>query len=68
MQFVNFEAHAKSIDIRYEQRDMIRQAQEEILQESSHWVVEKDSETNQTTKRLVIPIGDAMEIIAGVNN
>lgn len=62
------EAHAKSIDIRYEERDMIRQAQREVLQETSHWVVEKNPETNQTSKRLVIPINDAMQIVAGAND
>ncbi|MBI68683.1 MAG: hypothetical protein CMJ38_01430 [Phycisphaerae bacterium] len=59
------EAHKKSIDIRYEERDLYRQGQQDALMETSHWIREEDPETLGETKRLVIPIDQAMEIVSG---
>jgi len=62
------EAFAKSVNIRYEQRDMVRDAQHAVLLESAHWVSEHDEESGEETTRLVLPIKDAMNIIAGDAN
>jgi hypothetical protein len=62
------EAFGKSVNIRYEQRDMVRDAQHAVLLESAHWVSEHDEESGEETTRLVLPIKDAMNIIAGDAN
>ncbi|MDP7005762.1 MAG: hypothetical protein QF718_06090 [Phycisphaerales bacterium] len=59
------EAFDKNVNIRYEQRDMVRDAQHAVLVESAHWVTEQHPETGKTVERLVLPINDAMNIIAG---
>ncbi|MBC8200990.1 MAG: hypothetical protein H8E86_03000 [Planctomycetes bacterium] len=59
------EALDKRINIRYEQRDMVRDAQHAVLLESAHWVSEHDEVSGEETSRLVLPINDAMNIIAG---
>jgi len=61
------EAVGKSVNIRYEQRDMVRDAQHAVLQESAHWVSSTDATTGEEVNRLVLPINDAMNIIAGNN-
>ena len=58
------EALDKRVNIRYEQRDMVRDAQHAVLLESAHWVSEHDKDGKETS-RLVLPINDAMNIIAG---
>ena len=50
------EAFGKSVNIRYEQRDMVRDAQHAVLLESAHWVSEHDEESGEETTRLVLPI------------
>ncbi len=62
------EALDKRINIRYEQRDMVRDAQHAVLLESAHWVSEHDEVSGEETSRLVLPIKDAMNIIAGNSN
>ena len=59
------EAHKKQIDIRYEERNLFRQGQQNALMEASHWISENDPETKAVNKRLVIPIDQAIEIVAG---
>ena len=59
------EAFDKNVNIIYTQRNMVRDAQHAVLQESAHWVSKQDAETGETTSRLVIPIDQAMDIIAG---
>jgi hypothetical protein len=59
------EVFDKSVNIRYEQRDMVRDAQHAVLLESAHWVIEHDEASGERTTRLVLPIHDAMDIIAG---
>ena len=61
----NTEAHIKHIDIRYEERDLYRQGQQDALMETSHWISEQDPETKSLNKRLVIPIDQAMGIVSG---
>ncbi len=58
------EAFDKNINIRYEQRDMVRDAQHAVLVESAHWVSHHDK-NGKEVNRLVLPINDAMNIIAG---
>ncbi len=58
------EAFDKNVNIRYEQRDMVRDSQHAILVESAHWVSHHD-ENGKEVNRLVLPINDAMNIIAG---
>ena len=55
----------KNINITYEERDMVRAAQQAVLEESAHWVREHDPESGEVVDRLVIPIDDAMNIVAG---
>ncbi|MDP7004738.1 MAG: hypothetical protein QF718_00815 [Phycisphaerales bacterium] len=62
------EAFDKNVNIRYEQRDMVRDAQHAVLVESAHWVSGQHPETGETVERLVLPINDAMNIIAGNSN
>ena len=59
------EAHKKQIDIRYEERNLFRQGQQNALMEASHWISENNPETKAVNKRLVIPIDQAIEIVAG---
>jgi hypothetical protein len=59
------EAETKNINITFEQRDMIKAAQHAVLEESAHWVQDHDEKTGETRHRLVIPITDAMDIVAG---
>jgi len=59
------EAATKQINVTYEQRDMIKAAQKAVLEESAHWVRHHDAETGDSRDQLVIPINDAMDIIAG---
>ena len=58
------EALGKHVNIRYEQRDMVRAAQHAVLAESAHWVSHHD-ENGLEVHRLVLPINEAMNIIAG---
>ena len=44
---------------------MVRDAQHAVLQESAHWVSEHNAETGERSSRLVIPIDQAMDIVAG---
>ncbi len=59
------EAETKHINITFEQRDMINAAQHAVLEESAHWVQDHDEDSGETTHRLVIPVQDAMDMIAG---
>jgi hypothetical protein len=59
------EALDKNINIRYEQRNMVIAAQQAVLEESVHWVSEHNPEESTTINRLVIPIDQAMDIVAG---
>jgi hypothetical protein len=59
------EASDKSINIRYEERDMVKAAQQAVLEEAAHWVSEQDPDELKSVNRLVIPIDQAMDIIAG---
>jgi len=59
------ETFDKNVNIRYEQRDMVRAQQQVLLEESAHWVREQDPDTGDTIDRLVIPIDMAMDIVAG---
>ena len=62
------EAFDKHINIRYEQRNMVIAAQQAVLEESAHWVSEHNPSASKTIDRLVIPIDQAMDIVAGNNN
>mgnify|MGYP007026197570 CR=1 FL=1 len=44
---------------------MIKAAQKAVLEESAHWVIHHDAETGKSRDQLVIPINDAMDIVAG---
>jgi len=59
------EALDKNINIRYEQRDMVIASQQAVLEESVHWVSEYNENENKSINRLVIPIDQAMDIVAG---
>lgn len=59
------EAAVKQIDVTFEQRDMIKDAQQAVLEESSHWVKHHDPATGEVSDRLVIPVDTAMDIVAG---
>jgi hypothetical protein len=61
----SWEARVKHVDVRYEQRDMVRAAQHAVLEESAHWVREHDPASGRVVDRLVIPINQAMNIVAG---
>ncbi|MDP7008876.1 MAG: hypothetical protein QGI78_04820 [Phycisphaerales bacterium] len=58
------EAEVKNINVTFEQRDMIMASQQAVLEESAHWV-RHHSDSGEPTDRLVIPIDDAMDIVAG---
>ena len=62
------EALEKNINIRYDQKHMVQAEQRAVIEESAHWVREKDPTTGEVVDRLVIPIDDAMNIIAGNAN
>ena len=62
------EAFDKSVNIRYEQRDMVRDAQHAVLREAAHWVSYHNEVSGEEEHRLVLPIDDAMKIIAGDEN
>ncbi len=59
------EALDKNINIRYEQRNMVMAAQQAVLEESAHWVSEHNPAASKSIDRLVIPIDQAMDIVAG---
>ena len=59
------EALEKNINVRYEQRNMVIAAQQAVLEEAVHWVSEHNEEESKTINRLVIPIDQAMDIVAG---
>ena len=54
----------KNINIRYDQKYMVQEAQRAVIEETAHWVSEQDSSSGEVFDRLVIPIHDAMNIIA----
>ncbi|MDP7005754.1 MAG: hypothetical protein QF718_06050 [Phycisphaerales bacterium] len=58
------EAFDKNVNIRFEQRDMVRDAQHAVLLEAAHWVSHQD-ESGNSVRRLVIPVDQAMDIVAG---
>lgn len=58
------EALDKSVNIQYEERNMAQAAQRAVLEETAHWVREHDPSSGEATDRLVVPINDAMNIIA----
>ena len=62
------EALDKNVNVRYEQRNMVQDAQQAALDEAAKWVEEKDPETGETKTRLVIPIDQAMDIVSGNMN
>ncbi len=55
----------KSVNIRYEERDMMKAAQAAVLEESARWVEHQDPDSGKAVSRLVIPIDTAMDIVAG---
>lgn len=57
------EALDKNVNIRFEQRDMVRAAQHAVLVESAHWVSHQDG--GKGAEKLVLPINEAMAIVAG---
>ncbi|MDP6692947.1 MAG: hypothetical protein QF444_01360 [Phycisphaerales bacterium] len=59
------EAETKNINVTFEQRDMILEAQQAVLEEAAHWVRHHNPESGETIDRLVIPVNDAMNIVAG---
>ncbi len=59
------EALDKHINVRYEQQNMVVASQEAVLEESAHWVDVHNPETSEREKKLVIPIDQAMDIVAG---
>ena len=61
----NSEALTKKINITYEQRNMVQDAQQAVLDESARWVSEQNAETGETTSRLIISIDQAMDIVSG---
>ena len=62
------EALDKNINIRYDQKYMVQAAQRAGIEEAAHWIREKDASSGEVSDRLVIPIDDAMNIIAGNAN
>jgi hypothetical protein len=44
---------------------MVIAAQQAVLEEAVHWVSEHNEEESKTINRLVIPIDQAMDIVAG---
>jgi hypothetical protein len=61
------EGLTKHVNIRYEQRNMVMAAQAAVLEESARWVSKENPEAAGTIDRLVIPIDQAMDIVAGNN-
>ncbi|MFT4593318.1 MAG: hypothetical protein ACI9JK_001030 [Phycisphaerales bacterium] len=61
------EGLTKHVNIRYEQRNMVMAAQDAVLEESARWVSDENSASAGTIDRLVIPIDQAMDIVAGNN-
>ncbi|HJN70957.1 MAG: hypothetical protein HOC93_03375 [Phycisphaerae bacterium] len=59
------ESEVKNINIVFEQRNMINEAQQAALEESAHWERRHDPKTGEQHDRLVIPINEAMNIVAG---
>ena len=59
------EAEVKNINVSFEQRNMIMASQHAVLEEAAHWVRHHDPKTGNSIDRLVIPINDAMNIVAG---
>ena len=59
------EAFGKSVNIRYEERNMVLAAQQAVLEEATHWESDKNPDERKSIDRLVIPIDQAMDIIAG---
>jgi hypothetical protein len=62
------EAFDKSINIRYEDNYVVKAEQRAVLDGPPHWVRELDPSTGEVVERLVIPIDEAMNIIAGNAN
>jgi len=62
------EALDKNINIRYDQKYMVQAAQRAVIEETAHWVREQDPSSGEVSDRLVIPIHDAMNIVAGNAN
>lgn len=62
------EALEKSINIRYDQKHTVQAEQRAVIEESAHWVRERDPSSGEVIDRLVIPIEDAMNIVAGNAN
>ena len=61
----NSEALEKNINVTYEQRNMVKDAQQAVLEESARWVSEQNAESGETSLRLIIPIDQAMDIVSG---
>ena len=61
------EALKKNINVRYEQRDMVMASQQAVLEESARWVSRHNPSSRETVEHLVIPIDQAMDIVAGNN-
>jgi hypothetical protein len=59
------EALDKNVNIRYEQRNMVLASQQAVLEETAHWITEHNSEDSTSIDTLVIPIDQAMDIVAG---
>ena len=59
------EAFEKNVNIRYEERNMVIAAQQAVLEEAAHWESVKNTDDNKSIDRFVIPIDQAMDIIAG---
>ena len=59
------EALDKQVNIRYEQRNMVMAAQQAVLEESARWVSKENPSAAESVERLVIPIDQAMDIVAG---
>lgn len=58
----------KNINIRYDKRHAVQETQRAVLEESPHWVREQDPSSGELRDRLVIPIDDAMNIVAENTN
>jgi MFS-type transporter involved in bile tolerance (Atg22 family) len=61
------EGLVKHINVRYEQRDMVLAAQQAVLEEAARWVSNENPSAADNVNRLVIPIDQAMDIVAGNN-
>ena len=49
-------------------RETRASAQRAVIEETAHWVREQDPSSGEVSDRLVIPIHDAMNIVAGNAN